>query len=269
MTAVREALNFSALLRQPAHILRAEKLAYIDEVIELLEMEEYADVVIDVPGEGLNVEQRKRLTIGLELAAEPPLLLFVDEPTSGLDSQTSWAILDLLEKLTKSGQAILCTIHQPSAMLFQLFDRPLFLAKGGRTVYFGDIGKNSKTMTSYLSAMAVSLALPRRSLPSGCWKCGTEGVCNVVMHCVPGPVWLARGWVPACLRQQWAGWTRPQEVIGAAPGSTTDVDWHSAWRESPEYAAVKDELQRLKRDAKESNSINDDLGNYREFAASF
>lgn len=113
-TTVREALNFSALLRQPPHVPREEKLAYVDEVIKLLDMHEYADAVVGVLGEGLNVEQRKRLTIGVELAAKPPLLLFVDEPTSGLDSQTSWAILDLLEKLTKSGQAILCTIHQPS-----------------------------------------------------------------------------------------------------------------------------------------------------------
>ncbi|KAF3761700.1 ABC transporter CDR4 [Cryphonectria parasitica EP155] len=148
-TTVREALNFSALLRQPPHVPREEKLAYVDEVIKLLDMHEYADAVVGVPGEGLNVEQRKRLTIGVELAAKPPLLLFVDEPTSGLDSQTSWAILDLLEKLTKSGQAVLCTIHQPSAMLFQRFDRLLFLARGGKTVYFGDIGKNSQTMSAY------------------------------------------------------------------------------------------------------------------------
>ncbi|CRK28371.1 hypothetical protein BN1708_015224, partial [Verticillium longisporum] len=87
-TTVREALNFSALLRQPAHVPKAEKLAYVDEVIKLLDMEEYAEAVVGVPGEGLNVEQRKRLTIGVELAAKPPLLLFVDEPTSGLDSQT-------------------------------------------------------------------------------------------------------------------------------------------------------------------------------------
>ncbi|KAI0469153.1 ABC-2 type transporter-domain-containing protein [Xylaria cf. heliscus] len=148
-TTVREALNFSAILRQPADVPREEKLAYVEEVIKLLDMQEYADAVVGVLGEGLNVEQRKRLTIGVELAAKPPLLLFVDEPTSGLDSQTSWAILDLLEKLTKSGQAVLCTIHQPSAMLFQRFDRLLFLAKGGKTVYFGEIGENSHTLTSY------------------------------------------------------------------------------------------------------------------------
>lgn len=148
-STVREALNFSALLRQPRDVPKEEKLRYVDEVIELLDMELYADAVVGVPGEGLNVEQRKRLTIGVELAAKPQLLLFLDEPTSGLDSQTSWIICDLMEKLKNSGQAILCTIHQPSAMLFQRFDRLLFLAKEGRTVYFGDIGKNSNILQEY------------------------------------------------------------------------------------------------------------------------
>ncbi|RDW92940.1 uncharacterized protein DSM5745_00262 [Aspergillus mulundensis] len=83
---VREALQFSALLRQPAHYTRQEKLAYVDEVLELLGMQTYADAVVGVPGVGLNVEQRKRLTIAVELVARPQLLLFLDEPTSGLDS---------------------------------------------------------------------------------------------------------------------------------------------------------------------------------------
>ncbi|KAK0705778.1 ATP-binding cassette transporter [Apiosordaria backusii] len=157
---VREALTFSALLRQPATTPVAEKLAYVEKVIRLLDMEEYADAVIGVIGEGLNVEQRKRLTIGVELAAKPPLLLFVDEPTSGLDSQTSWAVLDLLEKLSRAGQSILCTIHQPSAMLFQRFDRLLLLAEGGKTVYFGDIGENSRTLTHYFEANGAASCLP-------------------------------------------------------------------------------------------------------------
>lgn len=71
---VREALEFSALLRQSAHVPRQEKIDYVTEVIKLLDMTEYADAVIGVPGEGLNVEQRKRLTIGVELAARPQLL---------------------------------------------------------------------------------------------------------------------------------------------------------------------------------------------------
>ncbi|POS78197.1 hypothetical protein DHEL01_v203413 [Diaporthe helianthi] len=146
---VREALQFSAMLRQAATTSTADKHAYVEEVIELLGMEAYAEAVVGVPGEGLNTEQRKRLTIGVELAAKPDLLLFLDEPTSGLDSQTSWSIALLMKKLSNHGQAILCTIHQPSAMLFQQFDRLLLLAKGGKTVYFGDIGENSKTLTGY------------------------------------------------------------------------------------------------------------------------
>lgn len=98
---------------------------------------------------GLNVEQRKRLSIGVELAAKPDVLIFLDEPTSGLDSQTAWAIVSLIKKLANHGQAILCTIHQPSAIIFQQFDRLLLLAKGGKTVYFGDIGTNAITMTGY------------------------------------------------------------------------------------------------------------------------
>ncbi|KAL0933734.1 ABC transporter CDR4-like protein 3 [Colletotrichum truncatum] len=227
-TTVREALNFSALLRQPAHVPKQEKLDYVEEVIKLLDMEEYADAVVGVPGEGLNVEQRKRLTIGVELVAKPPLLLFVDEPTSGLDSQTSWAILDLLEKLTKSGQAILCTIHQPSAMLFQRFDRLLFLAKGGKTVYFGDIGENSKVMTSYFER-------------NGGFPCPADA----------NPAeWML-------------------EVIGAAPGSHTDVDWHQAWRNSAEYGEVKKELQRLKDERGPEMHATQDKASYREFAAPF
>ena len=96
----------------------------------MLEMQSYRDAVVGIPGEGLNVEQRKRLTIGVELVARPALLLFLDDPTSGLDSQTSWSIVSLLTKLSKSGQAVICTIRQPSAILFQRFDRLLLLAKG-------------------------------------------------------------------------------------------------------------------------------------------
>jgi ATP-binding cassette subfamily G (WHITE) protein 2 (PDR) len=148
-STVREALVFSALLRQPETVSKEEKLAYVEEVIKLLDMEDYAEAVVGILGEGLNVEQRKRLTIAVELAAKPQLLLFLDEPTSGLDSQTAWSICSLMRKLANSGQAILCTIHQPSAILFQEFDRLLFLAPGGKTVYFGEIGENSQTLINY------------------------------------------------------------------------------------------------------------------------
>ncbi|KAI5293054.1 GTPase-activating protein [Ascosphaera acerosa] len=148
-STVREALRFSAMLRQPKHVSQEEKYAFVEDVIKMLSMEEFAEAVIGIPGEGLNVEQRKLLTIGVELAAKPALLLFLDEPTSGLDSQSSWTIVTFLRKLAANGQAVLSTIHQPSAILFQEFDRLLFLAKGGKTVYFGDIGEQSSILLDY------------------------------------------------------------------------------------------------------------------------
>jgi ABC-type multidrug transport system ATPase subunit len=57
-----------------------------------------------------------------------------DEPTSGLDSQTAWSICTLLRKLADHGQAVLCTVHQPSSQLFQTFDRLLLLSNQGDTV---------------------------------------------------------------------------------------------------------------------------------------
>jgi ATP-binding cassette subfamily G (WHITE) protein 2 (SNQ2) len=147
---VREALRFSADLRQAFETPREEKYAYVEEIIALLEMETFADAIIGSPEAGLTVEQRKRVTIGVELAAKPQLLLFLDEPTSGLDSQSAFNIVRFLKKLAAAGQAILCTIHQPNAALFENFDRLLLLKSGGRCVYFGDIGKDASILRDYL-----------------------------------------------------------------------------------------------------------------------
>ena len=105
MTAtVREALRFSAYLRQPYEVSQENKDAYVEEIIELLELQDLADAMIGVSGFGLGVEARKRLTIGVELAAKPQLLLFLDEPTSGLDGQSAFNIVRLLRKLAAAGQ---------------------------------------------------------------------------------------------------------------------------------------------------------------------
>lgn len=144
-TTVREALLFSAKLRQPKSVPLEEKEAYVDKCLKMVGLEAYANAIVG----SLGVEHKKRTTIGVELAAKPKLLLFLDEPTSGLDSQSAWAIVKVLRELANHGQAILCTIHQPSGELFQVFDRLLLLRKGGQTVYFGDIGKRSSTLLGY------------------------------------------------------------------------------------------------------------------------
>lgn len=137
---VREALRFSAELRRGPDVPIEEKHAYCEIILDLLEMRDIAGAAIGVIGQGLNQEQRKRLTIGVELAAKPDLLLFLDEPTSGLDSGAAFNIVRFLRKLADAGQAILCTIHQPSSVLFENFDILLLLKSGGRVVYFGELG---------------------------------------------------------------------------------------------------------------------------------
>ncbi|RMZ87573.1 hypothetical protein DV736_g5212, partial [Chaetothyriales sp. CBS 134916] len=148
---VREALMFSALLRQNRNNPKAEKLHYVETVIDLLELRDIEHCLIGQPGAGLSVEQRKRVTIGVELVAKPDVLIFLDEPTSGLDGQAAYNTLRFLKKLAAAGQAVLVTIHQPSAQLFSQFDTLLLLAKGGKTVYFGDIGKNAATIKDYFA----------------------------------------------------------------------------------------------------------------------
>ncbi|KAI0827349.1 pleiotropic drug resistance ABC transporter [Trametes gibbosa] len=142
--SVREALLFSACLRQPESVPLEEKKAYVETVLKMCGLEAYADAIVG----SLGVEHRKRTTIAVELVAKPSLI-FLDEPTSGLDSQSAWAITSFLRDLADSGQAIVCTIHQPSAELFQVFDRLLLLRKGGQTVYFGDIGARATTLIDY------------------------------------------------------------------------------------------------------------------------
>ncbi|CAK7244663.1 MAG: ATP-binding cassette transporter snq2 [Sporothrix thermara] len=148
---VREALVFSALLRQPRTTPRAEKLRYVETIIDLLELHDLADTLIGTVGNGLSVEQRKRVTIGVELVAKPSILIFLDEPTSGLDGQSAYNTVRFLRKLADVGQAVLVTIHQPSAQLFAQFDTLLLLARGGQTVYFGDIGENGSTVKQYFA----------------------------------------------------------------------------------------------------------------------
>lgn len=206
-----------------------EKIDYVDEVIDLVDLDSCADAVIGTLGEGLNVEQRKRLTIGIELAARPELLLFLDEPTSGLDSQTSWSICDLMEKLTKNGQAILCTIHQPSASLFQRFDRLLLLAKGGRTVYFGEVGKNSSILIDYFQRNGAANFKPGQN--------PAEYMLDVI------------GATPS--------------------SKDTTTDWPAIWKSSPQYQEVQNELGRLSEQALTSaSSSSGEPKDESEFAAS-
>lgn len=103
--------------------------------------------MIGSSGFGLGVEQRKRVTIGVELCSRPSLLLFLDEPTSGLDGASAISIVKFLKKLSVF-IPVLVTIHQPNSLLFEHFDRLLLLKSGGKVCYFGN---NGSTLLNYLA----------------------------------------------------------------------------------------------------------------------
>ncbi|PRP87719.1 hypothetical protein PROFUN_02419 [Planoprotostelium fungivorum] len=201
---VREALLFSAKLRQGSNVPLEDKERYVETILVMMEMQHLGDALIGTleSGVGISVEERKRLTIGMELVAKPHIL-FLDEPTSGLDAQSSYNIIKFIRKLADAGMPLVCTIHQPSSVLFEHFDRLLLLAKGGKMAYFGDIGPQSSTLIQYFTK-------------NGVRTCSQEEN--------PAEYML--------------------EAIGAGVSGNTDKDWPQIWLDSEERQTVKDELNR-------------------------
>lgn len=136
-----------------------------------------------VPGEyGLSTEQRKRLTIAVELVSNPSII-FMDEPTSGLDARSAAVVMRAVKNIAETGRTVVCTIHQPSIHIFEAFDEvsgfilfsleeqkwsqrkfinvllmfssflQLILMKaGGELIYSGPIGENSSEVIKYFEA---------------------------------------------------------------------------------------------------------------------
>ena len=95
---------------------------FIEEVMELVELKPLRQAIVGLPGvSGLSTEQRKRLTIAVELVANPSII-FVDEPTSGLDARAAAIVMRTVRNTVDTGRTVVCTIHQPSIDIFEAFD---------------------------------------------------------------------------------------------------------------------------------------------------
>jgi len=95
---------------------------FVEEVMELVELNPIRDALVGLPGvDGLSTEQRKRLTIAVELVANPSII-FMDEPTSGLDARAAAIVMRTVRNTVDTGRTVVCTIHQPSIDIFEAFD---------------------------------------------------------------------------------------------------------------------------------------------------
>ncbi|EKX33201.1 hypothetical protein GUITHDRAFT_81653 [Guillardia theta CCMP2712] len=136
---VLEALRFSAVHRLPREMTCREREDVVQAVVDLVELHPILNKMIGVAGAGLSVEQMKRVTIAVEMAANPSVL-FLDEPTSGLDTRAARVVIRVIRRIAAAGRTVICTVHQPSQEIFSMFDNLLLLKKGGWVVYNGDMG---------------------------------------------------------------------------------------------------------------------------------
>eukprot|EP00178_Gracilaria_changii_P018762 TRINITY_DN539_c0_g1_i4.p1 TRINITY_DN539_c0_g1~~TRINITY_DN539_c0_g1_i4.p1 ORF type:complete len:1392 (-),score=195.93 TRINITY_DN539_c0_g1_i4:1888-6063(-) len=146
-TTVKEAVLFSASLRLPASIAEKEKNIRAIETIELLGLTPFSDVLVKALGSA----ELKLLTMALEVVADP-LVLFLDEPTSGISAYSALVVANALRKIADTGTCVVCTVHQPSREVFNMFDQLLLLKRGGKQVYFGGIGENGAALTNYFES---------------------------------------------------------------------------------------------------------------------
>ncbi|KAJ0563453.1 putative ABC-type sulfate transporter [Helianthus annuus] len=150
---VEENLWFSANCRLPANMLKQDRVLVVERVIECLGLQTVRNSLVGtVEKRGISGGQRKRVNVGLEMVMEPSLLI-LDEPTSGLDSSSSQLLLRALRRETLEGVNVSMVVHQPSYLLFQMFDDLVLLAKGGLTVYHGSV----REVEEYFSEIGINV----------------------------------------------------------------------------------------------------------------
>uniref|UniRef100_A0ACD5TPW7 Uncharacterized protein n=1 Tax=Avena sativa TaxID=4498 RepID=A0ACD5TPW7_AVESA len=150
---VYESILYSAWLRLSSDVDDKTRKMFVEEVMTLVELHVLRNAMVGLPGvDGLSTEQRKRLTIAVELVSNPSII-FMDEPTSGLDARAAAIVMRAVRNTVNTGRTVVCTIHQPSIDIFESFDELLLLKRGGQVIYAGDLGRHSHKLVEYFEAI--------------------------------------------------------------------------------------------------------------------
>uniref|UniRef100_A0A0E0F161 ABC transporter domain-containing protein n=1 Tax=Oryza meridionalis TaxID=40149 RepID=A0A0E0F161_9ORYZ len=150
---VGESVAYSAWLRLPTEIDSKTRKEFVNEVLRTIELDEIRDSLVGLPGvSGLSTEQRKRLTIAVELVSNPSII-FMDEPTSGLDARAAAIVMRAVKNVAETGRTVVCTIHQPSIEIFEAFNELMLMKRGGELIYAGPLGHHSCNIIQYFQAI--------------------------------------------------------------------------------------------------------------------
>ncbi|CAL9728118.1 ATP-dependent permease Pdr11p [Monosporozyma unispora] len=208
LLTVKESLEISCTLRGDGD------MEYLASIAKLLKLPANK-LVVD-----LSPTDRKLLSIGVELVTKPSLLLFLDEPTSGLDAEAALTIVKFLKKLSEQGQAILCTIHQPSKSVISYFDNIYLLKRGGECVYFGGITDACDYFVEHDDSLHYDREL--------------DNPADFVIEVVGGNQ----------TNKDMGVFNEGKDVV-----KRRDIDWTAAWKAAPRREEISNRLDDLEREA--------------------
>ncbi|GMF37151.1 unnamed protein product [Phytophthora fragariaefolia] len=133
---VLETLEMAARLSLPNAVTHQDIVERVQTVIDEMGLRVCEHTLIgDIFRKGISGGQKRRLSIAIELLSDPSILL-LDEPTSGLDSASTHNVMQFVSRLCQENKTVICTIHQPSSLVYEMFTNVVILT-AGETVYFG------------------------------------------------------------------------------------------------------------------------------------
>ncbi|KAH9724816.1 ABC transporter G family member 40 [Citrus sinensis] len=227
LVTVYESLLYSAWLRLRTEVDSETRKMFIEEIMELVELKPLRQSLVGLPGEsGLSTEQRKRLTIAVELVANPSII-FMDEPTSGLDARAAAIVMRTVKNTVETGRTVVCTIHQPSIDIFEAFDELFLMKRGGQEIYVGPLGSNSSDLISYLQLMPMHVTF-------------------IFMKAIPGVEKIKDGYNPA---------TWMLEVTSTTKELALGIDFTNIYKHSDLYRRNKALIEELSKPAPDSQDI--------------